>query len=155
MVMVIVIIIVVIIIIHQYHRQHDHRHRLPRAIWFASRLARSFASLVICSLFCVNRLTMVKVSNQCVIAGCKDRKKVGSKFCKKHYRIYQAANYQAQQKEEKGDTEAFAIFTAISNDPVKFRAFCATWENDNPPGVRRKKLVDWMQWKRNMESSQE
>ena len=40
-----------------------------------------------------------KVSNQCGTAGCEDRHKLNSKYCKKHHPIYESAKYQAQKKE--------------------------------------------------------
>lgn len=73
---------------------------------------------------------------------CPVRKIGKTRFCKAHKKTYDAIRYQADQAGER------ALFDKLMEDPEKARESIVEFERNNAGGRWRKRLIDWVQWKR-------
>eukprot|EP00913_Durusdinium_trenchii_P025515 g23949.t1 len=83
-------------------------------------------------------------NDSCFLPACEEKKLKNSKFCRQHHRPYEALKYQAAGAKPP-ETKSFM---QIMSDPSRAQAAIEDFIRENPEGTSRKKLVDWVAWKR-------
>ena len=84
-----------------------------------------------------------KTSKRCFVADCPETCKNKCKFCVHHFNVDACHLSQARK-----DPSNLAAYKEVQADPQKCRSAFDAWDAENPPGVSKKHLVEWGQWRK-------